>query len=461
MVSLHVRHVRHVRERGGAAGQTRRRILGAAGTGLLGAALAGCAGPGQAGEAPARQSGPVTAKVLTFNNPLFQEAREQLEAALAEADPGLKPDIIVFPGQINQFREKAVATYAGGDIPDAQWLHPSITSLMASRRFVRPLDELARKDGETRLADFYPGLLDYYRWRGQSYGLNWYSPGYAFAYNKSLLQRTGVAPPDQLAKQNAWTWEGFVGTLRSLTRGTPGTPDRTIGIQNESTALDWLCAWLWRNGADVFTKDGKKVAMGEPAAIEVIQGIADLYLRYQVVNYGPHAADFPEAFLSGRVGFRQVNKEQVAPKRNDLVRATFDLGLAPVYRGKAGQITRLGTLAFGVAQDGPNGDGGWRWVRFMGGPQAAAVLMAHKSTLPVRPAFAKLPEYQRSMEPWEDADVWLESQAQARALQQPASYQEIATMWSATWDDILAQKGPVKALVDDFVRQANGVLAQE
>ena len=34
-------------------------------------------------------------------------------------------------------------------------------------------------------------------------------------------------------------------------------------------------------------------------------------------------------------------------------------------------------------------------------------------------------------------------------------------MWMATWNDLLAQKGTDKALLDDLVRQANALLAQE
>jgi multiple sugar transport system substrate-binding protein len=429
--------------------------------GVLGVALAGCGLPGQPGPTAPGSAGPVTAKVLTFNNPLFQQAKDTLLDALATEDPGLKPDIIVFPGQINQFREKAVATYAGGDIPDAQWIHPSITSLMASRKFLRPLDELSRRDKDTRLADFYQGVLDYFRWRGQAYGLPWYSPGYALVFNRSLFERLGVTPPDRLEQQKNWTWDTYVSTLRGLTRGAAGSPDRTIGMQAESANLDWFCAWLWRNGADVFSKDGKKCTLNEPAAIEVVQGVADLYLKHQVINYGPQQADFPEGFFSGRVGIRQANKEAVAPERNDLSRATFGLGMAPIYKGKAGRVNRMGTLAFGVAQDGPNGDAGWRWVRFMGGARAAGILMTRKSTLPVRSQFAKLPEFAQSTEPWESAETWLDSQATSRALQQPASYQDIADMWSRTWSDILAQKGSIRPLLDDLVRQADALLARE
>ena len=439
-------------------------IAGGAGWAALTAAgaAAACALPGSgAGQKPAAGGGPATAKVIIFNNPLFTAVQHDLLGALAEIDPSLKPDLNLFPGQIGQFREKMVAIYAGGDIPDAQWVHPSITSLAASKKLLRPLDELARRDRSAPLSDFYQGVLDYFRWRDATYALPWYSPGYVFVFNRALFDRLSVTPPDRLEKDGRWTWDTFVSTLRSLTTGTPGSPDRTIGSHNHNMNLDWACAWIWRNGGDVFTRDGKRCTLNEPAAVEAIQGVADLYLRYQVVNYGPHQTDFPDGFNSGRIGLRQANKEATAPGENDLVRATFPLGMAPVYKGKAGRINRMGTLGFGVAQGAPNGDAGWRWVRFMSGPRAAGILMSRQSTLPVRPRFAQLPEFAQSMLPWEDKEVWLESQATARALVQPASYNDIATMWNATWNDILAQKGPVKALLDDLTRQVNALLAQE
>lgn len=224
--------------------------------------------------------------------------------------------------------------------------------------------------------------------------------------------------------------------------------------------LDWACGWIWRNGGDVFSKDLKTCVLNQPAAVDAVQNVADLYLKYQVVNYKPFAADFQDGFKSGRIGMRQANKETVAPDRHDLADVTFPLGMAPVYKGKAGRINRMGPLGFGVAKGGPNGDSGWRWVRFMGGPRASAILMADKSTLPVQPQYAKLPEFAQSMEPWENKDVWLDSQATARALAQPAAYNDIATLWLDTWNSILAQKGPVKSLLDDLVRQVNSLLAQ-
>lgn len=422
---------------------------------------AACAMPGRRSDDMAASStAPLPATVLTFNNPIFHNSKDELIAALAEADPKLQPDIVVFPGQIGQFREKVLTMYAGGDIPDAQWIHPSITSLMASRKLLRPLEDLAKRDREN-LKDFYPGLLDQSRWKEVTYALPWYSTGAAWFFNRQLFERMGVTLPDKLEKDGKWTWDTFLSSMRGVTRGLPGSPDRTIGSAAHNMNLDWACAWIWRTGGEVFSKDVKQCLLNQPAAVEAIQQLADLHLKHQVISYGPHASDFPGGFTSGRIGLRYAAKGDTAPAQNALSAVTFPLGMVPTYKGKAGRVNRLAALAFGAAQGAPNGDAGWRWARFMGGPKAAAVLMGHGTTLPVRPAFQQLPEFARSMQPYENKDIWLESQATARALQQPASYQDIADMWIETWRNIVAERGPTKGLLDDLVRQVNSLLAQE
>ena len=413
--------------------------------------------------AAASPSAPVasgTVRVLTFSNPLFQEAKQDLVAAFAKTDPNLTAQIDVFPGQIDQFRQKVLALYAGGDIPDAQWIHPSITSLMGAGKLVRPLDALAAQDKDTPLSSFYPGVLAYFAWQGTTFALPWYGPGYALVFNKDLFVRLGLDTPDKLSQEKKWAWDDFVATLRGLTRPASGSDGSTIGMQAESTNLDWVAAWIWRNGGDVFSPDLKACVLNADPAVEAIQDYADLFVKYQVMEYSANKKDYPNDFIGGRIGLMQMDKEQVAPARNNISRATFQLGMTPIYVGKTGPINRSGPLGFAVAAGAAHADAGWRWVRFMAGPEASAVLMSQQATLPVRPDFAKLPQFAQSMEPWENKDVWLQSQADARPLPQPAQYDQIATLWTQTWAAILTQKQTVKALLEDMVRQANALLAK-
>jgi multiple sugar transport system substrate-binding protein len=428
----------------------------AAGAGPLAAACGAAGGS----EAPSAQAKPAVVKVLAFNNPLFTLAQNDLVAALKDSDPTLQPDIITFPGQIDQFREKALAVYAGGDAPDAQWMHPSITSLMASKKLLRPLEDLAKRDKEN-FKDYYPSLIEQYRWRDATYALTWYTTGTAWFFNKQLYERMGVPFPDQLEKEGKWTHETFLTSMRGITRGTAGDPTRTIGTDSVNMALDWACAWIWRNGGDVFSKDLKTLVLNQPAAVEALQYMADLHLKYQVVVYPVTKPDFADGFKSGRVGLRYAAKADTAPAQNDLSSLPFPLGMVPTYKGKAGRANRQGPLGFGVATSAPNGESGWRWARFMSSAAAASVLLGRGTTLPVKPVHQQLPAFAKSMQPYENKDIWLESSTTSRAMVQPANYQEIATMWTKTWADILAEKAPIKSLLDDLVRQVNPLLAQE
>src|SRR4051794_11599693 len=86
-------------------GTTRRGLLRASGGALAVAGLgtaAACAGPGGAGagEKPGATKGPAVAKVLLMNNPVFTAVQADLVSAQTEADPGLRLDMSVFPGQI-------------------------------------------------------------------------------------------------------------------------------------------------------------------------------------------------------------------------------------------------------------------------------------------------------------------------------------------------------------------------
>ena len=437
---------------------TRRALMRAAGVAGSGALLAACLPGGRATEAPAASQGPVTAKILTFNNVIFQTPKDALLAVLPEVDPKLQPDIIVFPGQIGQFRTAALTMYAGGDIPDAQWMHPSITTLMAGRNLVKPVEELAKRDKEN-LKEFYANALEQYSWKGGTYALPWYTTGAAWFFNRQLFERMGVPAPDVQEREGKWNWEGFVSSMRSLTRGLPGDPDRTMGTASHNTNLDWLCAWIWRNGGDVFSKDLKQCVMNQPAAVEAIQGLVDLHLKHNAVMYGPHAADFQGGFQTGRIGLRYAAKGDASPEEAAFRGIAFPIGMVATYKGKGGRVNRQAPIAFAAANNAPNGDAGWRWMRFMTSAKAQAVLIGRGGTLPIKPSHQQLPEFAKSMQPFENKDVWLESQATARPLLQPTSYDDIATLWNATWTAIMAEKGPTKVLLDDFVRQVNPMLA--
>lgn len=105
-------------------------------------------------------------------------------------------------------------------------------------------------------------------------------------YNKSMFDKAGVAyPPTDAA--NAWTWEKFVDTAKLLTLDSNGNNAKSPRFNPNSIVqygamvenLTWqLEVWCVSNGSGFYSKDGSSVTINDPAAVEAIQKVADLYL---------------------------------------------------------------------------------------------------------------------------------------------------------------------------------------
>ncbi len=109
-------------------------------------------------------------------------------------------------------------------------------------------------------------------------------------YNKDMFDAAGVDYPPAVAEK-AWTWDEFVEASKKLTIDkngkTPNDPDfdknniTQYGCMIEN--LTWqLEVWTLSNGSGFYSKDGSAVTIGDDAAIEAIQKVADLYLKDNV-----------------------------------------------------------------------------------------------------------------------------------------------------------------------------------
>lgn len=105
-------------------------------------------------------------------------------------------------------------------------------------------------------------------------------------YNKKMFDKAGVSyPPADAA--HAWTWSQFVDTAKLLTLDSNGNNAKSPKFNPKSIVqygcmvenLTWqLEVWCLSNGGGFYSKDGSKVTINDPAAVEAIQKVADLYL---------------------------------------------------------------------------------------------------------------------------------------------------------------------------------------
>lgn len=109
-------------------------------------------------------------------------------------------------------------------------------------------------------------------------------------YNKDMFDAAGVDYPPVTA-DTAWTWDEFVEVAKLLTLDSNGNnaadpdfdPDNIVQYGCMIENLTWqLEVWALSNGSGFYNEDGSEVIIDDPAAIEALQRIADLYLVHHV-----------------------------------------------------------------------------------------------------------------------------------------------------------------------------------
>jgi multiple sugar transport system substrate-binding protein len=434
---------------------TRRRVLGISAAGLS-AALAAC-GSSQPAASTTQNRTPVQITAVLSLSPALMPVQQKVLDLFQKEYPWIKVEEVGIPGgSVPLVAERLLTMSAGGTPPEAGWLHPSYVTDLAEKGLLADITTRAQRDREAPLADFYPGILDHFRHKNGTYGLPWNSGPTVTFFNRTLLDRAGVKPPEAREKEGKWDWNALREVAKATTQGSGDS--RTMGLQSLSGNLDWFDAWVWEAGGDIFSKDLKSCLLNQPAAIEAAQYLVDLYTKDLVIPVGDAAKQYAGGIESGGVAMRIGIKGQVNQVTDRAKQANFQLGMAPMPKGKSGRVTRDGPQAFGLLKEAKQQDAGWAYVSYMAGLETQKARFDAKVTVPVRKAAAKLPEFARSLDSWEVGDYWIEAASVARNLPKPARYADIDKAWVDVWNKITTGQAPVRSSLDDVTRQINAML---
>ena len=116
-------------------------------------------------------------------------------------------------------------------------------------------------------------------------------------YNKAMFDTAGVAYP---SASKPMSWDEFVATAKLLTLDAKGNNanspafDANNIVQYGCVVDNWtwqLEVWALSNGGRWFSADGKTCTINDPAVIESIQKVADLYLVDHVMPYNAGLED--------------------------------------------------------------------------------------------------------------------------------------------------------------------------
>ena len=184
------------------------------------------------------------------------EILDEAISLFEEAHPGVNVEYVsgIPAGDYSEWLAEQIML---GTEPDLYFVLPEDFELLVSSGALTQLDERIAEDPGFDTGVYYEPCLRSGQSEGSQYALPHESVPTIMFVNKTLLEVSGIAMPD-----NDWTWEDFYSICEQIT----DVDSRQYGVYGYS----WLDA-MYSNGASLFSEDGRSCYLSEGKVLEAIQ----------------------------------------------------------------------------------------------------------------------------------------------------------------------------------------------
>ncbi|MBX5493211.1 MAG: sugar ABC transporter substrate-binding protein [Chloroflexi bacterium] len=263
--------------------------------------------------------------------------------------------------------------WAAGRSPDVMFIN--YVPMRAASGMLANLEPWLARD-RVDLADFYPALLDLFRYQGALYGLPRDNDTKVIYYNRRAFDAAGLPYPD-----SDWTWADLRRLAAALTlRDDRGEVVR-YGFGFEPY---WWRLWVWQNGGDLFDDPlhPTRSRLDEPAVAEALEFLATL--MYEDRSTPPiellQTDSLNQLFREGRLAmvFGGHGKVPVFADTSDL-----DWDVVGLPRGKVAANV-LGGAGYAMSRISAQPEAAWQLLKFLAGPKGQALFAESGLITPAR-----------------------------------------------------------------------------
>jgi multiple sugar transport system substrate-binding protein len=306
------------------------------------------------------EGGPVELRFAIWDANQVEMTQQAIDL-FQEQNPGISVKLELLGG--GTYWEKILAMLAGQDAYDVFWMDTYNFIDYASRNAMLDLSPYIEQDDVDMNSLYGEGRMVNVTYEGKVYAVPKDSDDPAVYYNKALFDQYGVPYPEA-----DWTWDDLKALAQQLNH-----PDD--GVWGFSTGQffggpDWW-NWVWQNGGEILTEDGKTVLLDQPAACEALQWWYGLVEEGLAPDGSIIMASDPteQLFPTGKVAMLMYGQWMLST----FAQLPFEIGVAPMPAGPAGKAVQLGGLAYAVWSGTPHPGEAWEFVKFMGGEEAMQI----------------------------------------------------------------------------------------
>ncbi len=195
--------------------------------------------------------------------------------------------------------EKLTTQLASGDPPDVAYLPENQAFPWASEGKILDLTPYFKEQPESKLVK---NIV--YRVGDRLLGTGLATGVILTYYNKELFDKAGVPYPPAKADE-AWTWDEFLANAKKLTKDRAGhdaadpafdpTQIATYGVAISPHYWNYYLPFIYSAGGKFASDDGKQLLLNQPASVDALQKIQDLFYKWHVAPTPTQSKNMPTA----------------------------------------------------------------------------------------------------------------------------------------------------------------------
>ncbi|MCK5445835.1 MAG: extracellular solute-binding protein [Rhodospirillaceae bacterium] len=291
----------------------------------------------------------------TVNFMAWSAAVDLVKSHVAEFEKSIGIDVNYANAPWANYRDNIITKFVGGAPLDMMWVSDAWLPEFVDAGWIAPInkfDNLMKYNDEAE--DFCNDSMTY---KGQQYGLTYYTDFMAFLYDEQALKKAGISSPPT-------TWDEVTEQCLKIKAAGISEYPLMLALANESWLMNFLAAMVYSHGGR-FTDEKGNAAMQSPTegAIKALQWVIDAVHKHKIVS--PACVEIGE--LTGLKAFQSGNHA---------------FALEPKYRMRPINDPKQSQIAGRCKQVlMPSGDNGKHntvgWMRFHGMSAATAANQAH------------------------------------------------------------------------------------
>jgi multiple sugar transport system substrate-binding protein len=352
------------------------------------------------------------------------------------------PSIQVKFEPVPEYATKLQTDLAAGTAADVFYVDSLLAPDLMKRGLLLELDPFIQRE-RVDTADFYPGLIKAFQWKGRTYGLpkDWSS--LALVWNADLAREAGLDRPPA-------TWDELKAAAQKLTKGK-----QLFGAVTPPE-LPRFGAFVYQAGGRLISEDGTRMAINSPEALQALEFYYGLYKDAFATTPADTGTQWPGDTLAKARAAMVFEGNWIFPfLKKDAPSLNFSIVELPA--GPKGKGTFAFTVAYSVNVKSPNREAAWTLVSYLTGPEGMQRWTGLGLAMPSR----------RSLEAWwigqfPEREPFLRAGAYAQPWQLGPGGQEIndKVAGPALQAVFTGRMSPKDALAE-IERKGNDVLARQ